>query len=58
MINKVDAMHQSAKMLLDKYEKTKMAEFIKMTEPGQPELHDELISGGYQIENLVDELLG
>lgn len=28
MINKVDAMHQSAKMLLDKYEKTKMEEFV------------------------------
>lgn len=28
MINKVDAMHHSAKMLLDKYEKTKMEEFL------------------------------
>ena len=28
MLNKVDAMHHSAKMLLDKYEKTKMEEFL------------------------------
>jgi hypothetical protein len=33
MIHKVDAMHNTAKMLIDKYEKHKMVEFMNANEP-------------------------
>ena len=51
MLNKVDAMHQSAKMLLDKYEKTKMEEFLAANILNQQE---QLLTA--EIDNLEPQL--
>lgn len=53
MINKVDAIHHSAKMLLDKYEKTKMEEFLAANILNQQE---QLLTA--EIDSLEPQLTG